>query len=98
MDNSAGKFSTDAETIFQQLSIEQDTLPPVQWSRGMLRLLSNGAGGLRPPPSGGFNPGKRGVSSPGRAYQHRNFQKFRIYISMSFRNTPHDLKYNPEEL
>ena len=68
--NSAGKFSTNVETIIFETrfpySIEQAASPPVQWSRGLRPLLLGAS-----PPGGG------GVFSPGRACQRcNNAQEF----------------------
>ena len=60
MYNSAGKFSTNVETIF---SGHVSNFP----SNRRLRLLFNGVGGLRPREEGAF-------SSPGRACQRCNIR------------------------
>ena len=50
-------------------------------SNRRLRLLFEGVGGLRPPPPGGFAPGRRrGYWSPGRACQRCNVSQYnKIY-------------------
>ena len=68
MYNSAGPFSNvwklfSRSTFFDFLSNRR------------LRLLFEGVGGLRPPPPGGFAPGRRrGYWSPGRACQRCNYE------------------------
>ena len=66
MYNSAGPFSNVWKLFSRSTFLDF-------FSNRRLRLLFDGVGGLRPPPPGGFAPGRRrGYWSPGRACQRCN--------------------------